>query len=477
MISFTHTRFKSIVSIVALLAFLQSIVVPGVLYAQEPAIDAKTYEKLKKELKEELYAEIRTELYEEFNAQIHQLVADNIRRELKEQLAGQIAESREELQAYLSDDRPPLMPGERLEYVVQKTVAEVFRSGQWDQYISDEELDRIVAGNDEIKPELGIQGGYNKTPQVTPSLLARGKGKASRMTKNDYDLAAGEMRQESIERTLQSKGSILLGKGKLQVEPSFTWAHFSSNRINIQGFSILPVLVIGNIEVVETRRDVFITSFAMKYGLLNNLQAEVKVPFRGQYNRDTFSDHETTLNSAGMGDIEFGLSRQMAWESGIVPDLIAAVNFKSKTGRSPYNRTIGLGTGHYSVRGSLVAAKSSDPAVVFGSLSYTYNFEEDIQNFGLSQTLEPGSTIGYSLGMAIALSYQTAINFSFDHSLTQQLKVNGNKVDGSFLNSANVKIGANWSINEKSSVDFSVAFGVTDDAPDVTAEVRFPFVF
>jgi hypothetical protein len=79
--------------------------------------------------------------------------------------------------------------------------------------------------------------------------------------------------------------------------------------------------------------------------------------------------------------------------------------------------------------------------------------------------------------MAIALSYQTAINFSFDHSVTQKLETAGQKVEGSFLNSANVRIGANWALNEKSSVDFSVAFGVTDDAPDVTAEIRFPFVF
>ena len=275
---FTITRFA------ILFSFLQFTVAPVTGFAREQALDAKTYKKLKKELKEELYAEIRAELYEEFNAQIHQLVADNIRRELKAQLAQQIIQSREELQAYVNDDRPPLMPGERLDYVVRQTVAEVFRTGQWQQYISDEELDQIVAGN-EIRPELGIRGGYNKTPQVTPSLLARGKGKADRMTKEDYDLAAGEIRQESIERTLQSKGSILLAKGKFQVEPSFTWAHFSSNRINIEGFSILPVLVIGDISVQETRRDVFISNFAVKYGLLNNLQAEVKVPFRAQFNR------------------------------------------------------------------------------------------------------------------------------------------------------------------------------------------------
>ncbi len=464
---------RSLISSILTVLLAGTPLSPTAAYAREKAIDAKTYEKLKKELKEELYAEIRAELYEEFNAQIHQLVADNIQREFQAYVAGQMLEGREELQAYIRDDRPPLMPGERLDYVVQKTVEEIFRSGEWSRYLSDEDLDHIAAGSG-VKPELAIKGGYAKTPRVTPSLLARSSEQPEHLRNSDYELVAGEIKQDSIERTLQSKGSILLPKGTLQVEPSFTWAHFSSNRINIQGFSILPVLVIGDISVVETRRDVFISNFAVKYGLLNNLQAEVKVPFRGQYNRDTFSDREEDNGTSGLGDVEVGLSRQIAWESGLIPDLIAAVNFKTKTGRDPYEHAIGLGSGHYSVRGSLIAAKSSDPAVVFGSLSYTYNFDEDVP---LTGNVEPGSTIGYSLGMAIALSYQTAINFSFDHSLTQQLTINGTEVIGSYLNSANVKIGANWSINEKSSVDFSVAFGVTDDAPDVTAEVRFPFVF
>ncbi|MCA9394133.1 MAG: transporter [Candidatus Omnitrophica bacterium] len=476
MIFTASTRSRSVISLLTIAFMALSYVHPVAGLAAEPAIDAQTYKQLKKELKaelkDELYAEIRAELYDEFNTTIHDLVADNIRRELKAYIAGEIIDSRREQQALINGDRPPLMPGEKLDYVVRRTVEEVFRSEQWDHFVSDEELDKIVAAGGSVEPELTIKGGYTKS---SSALQSRAGGNAAPMSRADYELAGGEIRQESIERTLQSKGSILLPKGTIQIEPSFTWSHFSSNRININGFSILPVLVIGDISVQESRRDIFISSLAMKYGVLENLQAEVKVPFRGQFNRDTVSESsETTSGHSGIGDIEVGVSRQIAWANGVVPDVIAAVNFKTKTGRSPYGTTIGLGTGHYAVRGSLVAAKSSDPAVIFGSLSYTYNFEEDVNLIG---KVEPGSTIGYSLGMAIALSYQTAINFSFDHSVTEKFKTAGREVDGSFLNSANVKIGANWSINDKSSVDFSVAFGVTDDAPDVTVDVRFPFIF
>lgn len=462
-------------AIITLILFFSSFISSSTSLSQETLINPEYLRTLKEEIKKELRDEIQQELYNEFLTNIEQLVEENVRKEIQAYLTSLQNTPEWQEQANATENNLSSEPTESLDSAVRRTVREILQSHGIKRYISDEELDMIVAGRG-IEPQLTIERGIRKTPKPSSSLSATNRSNPVPLNEDDYNFIGGDEKiADSIERTLQQKGSVLLPKGTFQVEPSTTWAHFSSNSINIQGFSILPVLVIGDISVRRTKRDVFIQNFTMKYGLLNNLQAEVKVPFRAQYNRDTISESsETTKNSAGMGDIEFGVSRQIGWEHGLIPDLIAAVNVKSTTGRSPYNKTIGLGTGHWAVRGSLIAAKSSDPAVIFSSLNYTYNFSETVQNIG---KIEPGSSLGYSLGMAIALSYQTAINFSFDHSVTQKFKTTGQKVDGSFLNSANVKIGANWALNEKSSVDFSVAFGVTDDAPDVTAEIRFPFVF
>ena len=431
------------------------------------------FQVLKEQIKKELYAEIRQELYAEFEQNIHTLVENEVRKELEAFLAHRNL-------AFNADSNNNIRPkaDETLEQAVQRTVREVFASGDFVKYVPDEELEKIVAGRG-IEPQLDINYGIKKNPHSAIYQLAKATAPSARpMVQEEYEVVAGEgeeERAESIERTLQQRGSILLPKGTLIYEPSFSWSHFSSNRINIQGFSILPVLVIGDISIQQTKRDIVIQNNAFKYGLINNLQAELKIPMRAQYSRDTISEsNETTRNAAGIGDIEFGLSRQIGWEGGIMPDLIAAVNVKTPTGRSPYNRAIGLGTGHWALRTSLIAAKSSDPAVVFGSLTYTHNFEENITGVG---DVKPGDSVGYSAGLAIALSYQTAVSFSFDHTLAEKLVVAGADIDGSFLNSANVKIGANWAINEKSSVDFGVSFGVTEDAPDVTVEVRFPYTF
>lgn len=342
------------------------------------------------------------------------------------------------------------------------------------------ELDSYVAsGSDSESPIAGgfmkKQGGRQKElassdkTEAQEHFQARGEEELS----GESDIFAG--REKSIERTLVQKGGMLLPKGKLQIEPGFTFAHFSSNRINIQGFSILPILVIGEISTETVKRDILIQSLSLKYGILHNLQGEVKIPYRFEYDRVTDNlGFESTRKYGGLGDIDFSLSRQIGYEKGIIPDLIASLSVKTRTGKSPYNRDIGLGTGHWGVKGSLIAAKSSDPAVVFGSLSYAWNIERDIENFG---KVDPGDTIGYSVGTAIALSYQTAINFQFEHSITSKMEKDGTPVNGSFLNAASLKSGFTWSTSGSSSVDFSVSMGLTTDAPDYVVEIRFPFTF
>ncbi len=347
--------------------------------------------------------------------------------------------------------------------------------------ISDDELDRQVASGG-ISPNTMTVGGFKKEPATTLLASAKDPGmetaQTSRVGPADVeDITAGaKPRSESIARALQERGSMLLPKGTLQVEPGITYAHFSSNRIKIEGFYILPFFI-GVPSTEEVNRDVMIETLSFKYGFLNNLQFDFKVPYRQEFDRviNSGQSSETVRSASGFGDIEMGMSRQIGWEHDMMPDLIANVTLKTPTGQDPYEKPIGLGTGHWAVRTALIAAKSSDPAVIFGSINYTYNVERsNIENVG---TVKPGDSVGYSVGTAIALSYQTAVSFSFDQSVNFSMTKNGQRVVDSFLNSSSFKTGFNWALSANQSVDFGVSMGLTKDSPDMTVELRFPHTF
>ncbi len=443
------------------------------------------------QLKDQIQSELKSKLTQEISKNLREQITQEVRQEVYAQFAKREEPSFPESIPALSLTEPSQdkladhywgltktfkdQPSENYRQAVRRIVQEIL--SQERKTISDEELSEYVASG-EIDPDVRIHDGLRKIPtrefEVASAKEDR-KQHTAKLNSKEEQVTAGSEKVQSIERTLVQKGGLLLPKGRLQVEPSITWAHFSSNRIHIQGFSILPVLIIGQVSTETVKRDIIIQTLAMKYGLLRNLQTEFKVPYRYEFDRitDTFNN-ESTRHADGVGDVDFTISRQIAFERGMIPDTIASLTVKSITGLSPYNRDIGLGTGHWAVRGALIAAKSSDPAVVFGSVNYTWNLKRDIDNFG---KMDPGDSIGYSLGTAIALSYQTAINFSFDHNVTFKMKQNNRTVNGSFLNVANFKTGFNWSYSERASIDFGVSIGLTKDSPDVTVELRFPYTF
>jgi len=425
----------------------------------------------------QLKAQIKEELHQDLKKDIDRMVREKVKEEFEAYMA-QIQDEGYDQHAGVIPTLEVPSSDESLEQSVQRIVREIFskelKTASKDR-ISDLELDTYVAGKG-IEPELEVGNGLFKNPSDSRFMLAAADSSSgNQASEATLDVSGGDERAESIERTLQQRGSILLPKGTLQIEPSLSWAHFSSNRININGFIILDVLAIGEISTDTVKRDIFLQNVSLKYGLLDNFQTELKIPYRAEHDRITnTSNSDVTRKTSGIGDIEFGVSRQIGWEQGLMPDLVAALSLKSNSGEAPFNNEIGLGTGFWAIRSSLIAAKSSDPVVIFGSLNYTHSFENDFENFG---DIQPGDTIGYSLGTAIALSYQTAINFSFDHSVTMKMEQNGMRVPGSFLNTASFKTGLNWAINDQASVDFGVSIGITNDAPDATVELRFPYTF
>ena len=91
--------------------------------------------------------------------------------------------------------------------------------------------------------------------------------------------------------------------------------------------------------------------------------------------------------------------------------------------------------------------------------------------------VDPGHSIGYGFGTAIALSYQTAINFQFERSITSKLERDHFPVNGSYLNSASLKTGFTSTLSERFDIDIGITTGLTTDARDYVAEVRFPYTF
>ena len=253
----------------------------------------------------------------------------------------------------------------------------------------------------------------------------------------------------SLELALIERGGLLLPPGRLEIVPAFDYFFIDTRRISVSGFSILPTLIIGVLETEKVQRNIIEPSLTARLGVFRDFQAEVRVPFR--YIEDTRSTEtmETSTSDAGIGDVEAAIFYQPLRERGWVPDVIVGVRGKSITGQDPFGGSatdLPLGTGFYSITGTITAVKSADPAVIFASIIYTHNLDRTVRLLGSHEfetEINPGNSIGYNLGVALALSIDLAISFRFEqrfvsstetHSL-QPGVING-EVPGSTLNVA-----------------------------------------
>jgi len=292
----------------------------------------------------------------------------------------------------------------------------------------------------------------------------------------------------ALDRTLVSQGGLLLPPGKLEVETSMSYFNSSANSISINGFSILPVLVVGNIQSSRIRRDLILSNVATRLGLPGNFQLDFQAPYGYELVRTVQADGTQSSQSArGFGDLDIAITRQLKKERGVIPDLLASVDFKTNTGKDPFNLGSGevaLGSGFYGLRGRVTAVKSSDPLVFFGSMGYTHNFSADKfiadpNNPGqrVSANFTPGDSIGFNLGSVLSVNPEASITFGYDQSFTRATSLNDKSIPGTYLSQGTLRVGGAYIFAPGRTVDLSLGMGLTPDVPNLQFTIGLPLRF
>ncbi|MFK3737722.1 acetate kinase [Massilia sp. TN1-12] len=306
---------------------------------------------------------------------------------------------------------------------------------------------------------------------------------------------------------------VLTPRGRGVFEPAVQYGYSSSNRVALVGYTVIPALLIGLLDVREVKRNTTTGSATFRYGVTNRFEVEGKIPY--VYRSDSTVSRELFTGTAaerafdtsgkGIGDIELAARYQLN-DGGIdKPYYIAGLRFKSRTGRDPFEvvtdcqtRCLGenvtgtglpldlpTGSGFYSLQPSLTWLLPSDPAIFFGTFSYTHNFKRDdvyrtVLDGGreLLGEIKPGDVFGFNIGMGLALNERASFSIGYDHSSVSRMKQNGQVIPGSVrIQLGTLLLGGSYRINNKRTLNVSVGAGMTRDTPDVTLMMRMPFSF
>jgi hypothetical protein len=306
---------------------------------------------------------------------------------------------------------------------------------------------------------------------------------------------------------------VLTPRGRVVFEPSIQYGYSSSNRVALVGYTVIPALLIGLLDVREVKRNTTTAAVALRYGVGNRFEVEAKVPYvyrtDSTVSREVFTGTaaERAFDTSGkaIGDVEAAARVQLNAGGPDRAYVIGGLRYKSRTGRDPFKvvtdcrtRCVGdnvsgtglplslpTGSGFRSLQPSLTWLLPSDPAVFFGSISYTRNFQRrDVYRTVLAGQREPlgtikaGDVLGFNLGMGLALNDKASLSFGYDHSAVDRTRQNGQVIPGAVrVQLGTLLVGASYRLDAHRTVNVSVGAGLTRDTPDVTLTVRMPFVY
>jgi hypothetical protein len=283
-----------------------------------------------------------------------------------------------------------------------------------------------------------------------------------------------EFIEHALERTLVLQGAALVPFGQFEVQPEVDYALQNSNSLQTVTLSGVPTVV------QSLRRDTVQPSLTARAGLPFETQIEVFVPY--VYDREEVvplaTNTQASRQSSGIGDVSVALSKQLLHEYGAIPNLVATLRYKSKTGTISFSPTfsslnVGTGTGFESAQGQLIATKRLDPLVFFGNATYIHNFSTT--SSGLK--IDPGDATDIKIGTILAVSPDAALTGDFELSYFSATRINGIKAAGSDQVIGFLDFGGSVVLSRSTVVNLTAGVGVTQASPSFRFAISFPIRF
>ncbi|HEY5801655.1 MAG TPA: acetate kinase, partial [Burkholderiaceae bacterium] len=112
---------------------------------------------------------------------------------------------------------------------------------------------------------------------------------------------------------------VLTPKGTFVIEPSVQFGYSSSNRVALVGYTVIPALLIGLVDVREIKRNTATAALTARTGVTNRLEAEIKAPYvyrsDSTVSRELFTGTavERVFQTSGkdLGDVEVAARYQL----------------------------------------------------------------------------------------------------------------------------------------------------------------------
>jgi hypothetical protein len=274
----------------------------------------------------------------------------------------------------------------------------------------------------------------------------------------------------------------------------------------------VEAVLVGVFDINENRQDVLTASMAARYGLTDRLEIGARLPYvqrwdtsivapiSGSTNDDGAAAIDNSVDGRGLGALEVTARYPLVDGRNGYPYLIANLQGVFPTGTDPFSlprdglgraRRAATGSGFYGIAPSLTALLPSDPVVLFGTVGYTFNLGKEVQTQIPPVNItyvDPGDAISAAAGIGISFNQRTTLNLGYAHTwafgtLTRTSLIEPTpawpgmrEATSRDLQIGRFLFGVTYRVTDRSSLNWSVEVGATEDATDLRTVLRIPFI-
>jgi hypothetical protein len=311
-----------------------------------------------------------------------------------------------------------------------------------------------------------------ETPATTPATSAAVR---EALAKKEGDADVSTQLKDTL--TAVDKQYSLIRKGKLQLNYQLDYAYIGQEKINTDLSSGTATLF----SIENTSSHTVTNTLMADYGVLNNLSANLSLPFISRYSDVAgYSGVSHTV-----GDVGLGLRWQPLESRRDEATFTVTGGARLATGTSPFKvdvtRGLATGSGINTFNLGLNMTKIVDPVALFGSLNLGYGLKarhlSQTLNGAVLREVKPGPSFGFGVGFAYALSYKITTSFSFQESISGRstLTFDEGRTGRTGTQAAGVlSIGAGYRVSPKTTINVTVGAGLTASAPNMSLTLGMP---
>ncbi|HUW98233.1 MAG TPA: hypothetical protein VMV40_05235 [Acidiferrobacter sp.] len=328
-------------------------------------------------------------------------------------------------------------------------------------------------------------------------------------SQDDVGLQHKPQTQESVQAVYRQQNA-LFKAGQIILQPGISYAYSDSNALALNGFLALGAIFLGQINVSKVTSNIETLSLQASYAPTDNTELSITLPYLarqstyesvGVNNSSLQASDQSVTNKGQMGDVSAALYYQFSGDPGTAA-VIWNLTAKAPTGRSPYGipvitqtqnnnlsypSELPTGNGVWSVSTGLSIIKSVSPAILFGSINYTYNIPRGLDNISSTTTAQPGEVApGNSViiggGTAFALNQRISLTLSMSDTFVASTSIEPQgsgwqTVVGSSGNAGVLNLGLTYARSRRVTIVTNLGVGLTKDAPNMQLSFTMPTSF